>query len=338
VAFDNIKRNLEGGARDDTINQFSVRTFSMKRFEFMNRGAVTALAALAALAICPAANAQSVTVNGTQVCTSAPALSMDPAGNLAIGCTPAAPGGGTPTAPTCTVPSVAVTIPAGATTISSATIGAVCSGNPSPTFAWTNNNGAAGFTNPATAAITVGPLGVGSYSFSVVATNSVGTSPTAMGTLIVNAAPAGGGTSGCATTPINAVFTGNGADFPGIMVGGFASYALPQFSAANNSYQLFTAAESNRTVIGLPIEYTVSKCVGDFTSMPTQCTKFGTSNSGMSMYAFEGDTATTNGAGVCVMKANTQYYLNVRTVNADGTNSCTAGACYLYVYANKYTY
>jgi hypothetical protein len=319
----------------------------MKRFEFMNRGAMSALAALGLLAMCSLAGAQTVvitvnpataTANGVPLCASAPVLGMDPAGGLTVTCTPATTGGGTPnTAPSCSNTSnpQPVTIAAGATTYPSISIFSNCTGNPT-SYTWSSD--VPGFANPGIATATVGPLTAGLYHFSVFASNAVGPSTTVPLTLTVNAPPAGGGTSGCPTTPINAVFTGNGADFPGIVVGGFASYALPQFPAANNSYQLFTAAESNRTFIGLEIEYTVSKCVGDFASMPTQCTKFGTSNSGMSMYAFEGDTATTNGAGVCVMQPNTQYYLNVRTVKADGTNSCTAGTCYLYVYANKYTY
>jgi hypothetical protein len=312
----------------------------MKRFEFMIRGAATALVGFGVLAICPAAQAQSVSVNSAQVCNSAPSLTMDPSGNLNITCTPVSTGGGSnPTAPSCTVPTVSLTIPAGATTISSATIGAACSGNPTA-FAWTNTDGAAGFTNLTAASVTGGPLAAGTYHFSVIATNGAGPSPIATGTLIVNAAATGGGTSGCPTTPVNAVFTGTmgGSGVTAIQAGGFASYALPQFTAANNSYQLFTAVESNSTSFALPIEYTVSPCVGDFTSMPAVCSKFGTSNSGISMYAFEGDTSTTNGAGVCVMQPNTQYFLNLRTVKRDGTNSCTTGTCYVYPQYHLYGY
>jgi hypothetical protein len=307
----------------------------MKRFEFMIRGAITALAALGLLATGPVANAQSVTVNSTQVCSSAPALSMDPAGNLTITCTPAAPGGGTapPTIPSCTIPSVAVTIPAGATT-TTATVGAVCSGSPA-TYAWTSSDVPA-FVSPTTASVTVGPLPASTYHFTVVATNTAGSSPSAAGTLTINPAPAGGGTAGCATGPTNAVFSGNfTGDHPTIVSGSFASYVLPTFTAANNSYMNFTAVESNNTISGLPIEYTVSPCVGDFTStsVPPFCTAFGTANSGIALNAFEGNTATTTGVAVCIMQPNTQYYLNVRAAKppAPGVNSCPAGSCSLYV-------
>jgi hypothetical protein len=316
----------------------------MKRFEFMIRGAITALAAFGALAICPAAQAQSVSVNSAPVCSSAPALTMDPSGNLSITCTPVSAGGGsTQVAPSCTVPSVSLTIAAGATTYPSATIGSACSGNPVPTVQWTNIDGAAGFTNLTGAAVTGGPLGPGAYRFSITATNGVGGAASASGTLTIIAAATGGGggggTSGCPTTPVNAVFTGTfGTDNPGINVGSFASYALPQFTAANQSYLNFTAVESNRSISPLPIEYAVSPCVGDFTTTPAVCTKFGTSQSGISMYAFEGATSQTAGAAVCVMQPNTQYYLNVRTVKVDGTNSCPTSTCFLYVQEHLFTY
>jgi hypothetical protein len=312
----------------------------MKRFEFMIRGAITALAAFGLLAWCPAVSAQSVvltvnpnsaTANGVQLCASPPVLGMDPSGGLTVTCTPANGGGTTLSAPACTVPSVTVTIPSGATTIASATIGAVCSGNPIPTYQWTNTDGATGFTNLTLASATGGPLAAGPYHFTVAATNSQG-STSASGILTVNPPPAGG--SGCATTPINAVFTGSmGGDRSGIVVGGFASYALPQFAAANQSYQNFTAAEST-TSGTIHIEYAVSPCVGDFTAMPAVCKTFGTSASGITLNVFESNAAST----VCVMQPNTQYFLNVRTVNIDGTNSCTTGTCYMYVQYHLFTY
>jgi hypothetical protein len=309
----------------------------MKRFEFITRGAITALGALGLLAIGPVANAQSVTVNSTQVCSSAPALSMDPSGNLTITCTPAAPGGGTtPTIPSCSIPPVAVTIPAGATT-ASATVGAVCSGSPA-TYAWTSSDVPA-FASPTTASVTVGPLAANIYHFTVVATNTAGSSPSVAGTLTINPAPAGGGTPGCATGPTNAVFTGSfGTDNPGINVGAFASYALPMVTAAGNFYQAYSAAESNRSITALPLEYTISPCVGDFTNMPVACTKFGTSNSGITLYGFEGNTAGTAGSNACIMQPGTQYFLNVRTVKVDGTNSCPSSTCFLYVQYHRFSY
>jgi hypothetical protein len=177
-------------------------------------------------------------------------------------------------------------------------------------------------------------LAAGTYHFSVIATNTAGTAPSAAGILTVNPPPAGGGTPGCATGPTSAVFAGSfSGDHPTINVGSFASYVLPTFPAANNTYMNFTAVESNNTISGLRIEYTVSPCVGDFssTSIPAFCTAFGTANSGIVLNAFEGNTATTNGVSVCVLQPNTQYYLNVRTAKPDGTNSCPAGSCSLYV-------
>jgi hypothetical protein len=316
----------------------------MKRFEFMNRGAMSALAALGLLAMCSLAGAQSVvitvnpssaTANGVPLCASAPVLGMDPAGGLTVTCTPVSTGG-PPTIPSCTVPPATVQVG------STATVIANCGGGAISTYTWTNTNSAPGFAAalPNTASISsTGPFTTAmignTYSFSMTATNTAGTSPTATGTLTVNAAS----TAGCPTTPVNAVFTGtSGADRPGIVVGGFASYALSQFPAATNTLLLFTAVESNNTATGLPIEYTVSPCVGDFTSMPTVCTKFGTSNSGISLYAYEGNTARISGKAVCVMQPNTQYFLNVRTVKVDGTNSCTVSTCYLYVGVHLYTY
>ena len=115
----------------------------MKRYEFMIRGAITALAGLAALAMCTTASAQSVIVNNgsgttafTSVCTTAPALSMDPAGNLVITCPPTTTGGGL-AAPVCSVPVVAIQ------TGAMATVTASCSGGAVASFAWTSNTAGA---------------------------------------------------------------------------------------------------------------------------------------------------------------------------------------------------
>src|SRR5471030_1473188 len=114
----------------------------MKRFEFISRGAITALAGFAALSMCTAANAQSVTVKDSQgnsafasVCSSVPALSMDPAGTLVITCTPT--GTVTVTAPSCTVQ--AATVQVGGTGVVSAS----CTGSAITGYTWTNPGTAA---------------------------------------------------------------------------------------------------------------------------------------------------------------------------------------------------
>jgi large repetitive protein len=299
----------------------------MKRYEFTIRGAITALAAFGALAIGPAVNAQSVTVNNAQVCVSAPSLSMDPAGNLNIICTPA--GGGGPTIPSCVVTSATVQV--GAT----GTISASCSGGAITVFAWTNTGTslAPGYTATNTASQQVsGPFAtamIGTvYSFSMTATNSAGTSPAATGTLTVIAPVVTGTCPTVALSGGSSTFTDTyGQATLSIPRGGIAAIALPPWvaAAANHAYYQFDSAQVTGTQNDLGTQISISTCPGDFTSNPAPCRTWGVANTGST--TIHGNAGAGNPA-YCYMATGTQYYLNVRNVGQDGvTPSCNVSSC-----------
>jgi hypothetical protein len=304
----------------------------MKRFEFMIRGAATALVGFGVLTMCPAAQAQSVSVNSTPVCSSAPSLTMTPAGDLSITCTPVSTGGGTPTTvPSCTISSPPITWSATQT----ATISASCTGAPNA-FAWTNTDAAPGFTNTSTASITVGPFpapttAAVNYRFSMIANNSVGPSLSAGVTLTVNPAPAGGGGTGsCSTSAVSGVFAGIRFN-PLIPRGGFVAYQIPVLTAPARLYYQFTSTQDTRTQDNLPVTYAVSTCPGDFTSPSAVCQNTGVANTGSTSVIAYGDPAQT---GNCVLTAGTTYYLNVRNGPATAPACNNSGGCYMYVSMN----
>ena len=300
----------------------------MKRYEFMIRGAITTLAAVGALAIGPAVNAQTVTVNNVQLCSSAPNMSMDPAGNLNVSCTPVGTTV-TPTLPACTVAPVQVQVGLTANMIASCTGGAIA------TYVWTNTiaPAAPGFTASNTASVPVtGPFTtamIGTvYTFSMTATNTAGTSTPATGTLTV-IAPTQVGT--CPTVALSggtAVFTDTyGQATLSIPRGGIASITLPPWAAAaaNHAYYRFDSAQSTASQNDLGTQISISTCPGDFTANPAVCRYWGVANTGST--TIQGNAGAGNPA-YCYMATGTQYYLNIRNVAQDTvTPSCNVGAC-----------
>src|SRR5689334_14099013 len=104
----------------------------MKLRTFSAAAALSALAAATAL-MAPAVHAGSVTVNGTATCSDAPTISMTPAGDLTLTCTPVG-GGGSTTPPVCSV------VPSGTQNVTQGgqlTLSASC--NPAATsWSWTS--------------------------------------------------------------------------------------------------------------------------------------------------------------------------------------------------------
>jgi hypothetical protein len=309
----------------------------MKRYEFTIRGAITALAAVGALAIGPAVNAQvtqvvtvnpnAVAANGVSLCSDAPVLAMNPAGGLTVSCTPVGTTV-TPTLPVCTVANVQVQV--GLT----ANMSALCSGGGSPTFAWTNTGTAApGFTATATASVSVaGPFTtamIGNiYTFSMTATNSAGTSTAATGTLTVIAATQVGTCPAVALAGGSSTFTDTyGQATLSIPRGGIAAIALPPWvaAAANHAYYQFDSAQVTGTQNDLGTQISISTCPGDFTSNPAPCRTWGVANTGST--TIHGNAGAGNPA-YCYMATGTQYYLNVRNVGQDAvTPSCNVSSC-----------
>ena len=307
----------------------------MKRFEFMTRGAITALAAFGALAIGPAVNAQSVTVRDAtgassfaSVCTSIPALSMDPAGTLIITCTPTGTTV-TPTIPSCTVANVQVQV--GSTALMSAS----CQGTPPTTYVWTNTVGTApGFTAANAASVPViGPFTTAmigtSYTFSLTASNTVGPAAPVTGTLTV-IAPVQAGT--CPTVALTGGSSTFSADYGQATLtiprGGIASIALPPWTAgqASHAYSRFDSAQTTNTQNDVGTQVSISTCAGDFTSNPAPCRAWGVANTGST--TIQGNAGTGARTDTCYMATGTQYYLNVRNVGQDGvTPSCNTSSC-----------
>jgi hypothetical protein len=301
----------------------------MKPIQFSIRVAAAAMAAVAAIAVPALSHAGSVTVNSTPVCIDAPTLSMTPAGDLQISCTPAPAGGGTPavTAPSCTV------APQTTTVGSTATLSASCTGGAPTLFTWTAGPGSP-LPIGTGALITVGPfVAPATYGYTLVASNAAGNSPQAITTVTVNAAAPTGGTASCAPgAAATGQFTINGQFTPApILRGSYASAPLPadRFEAANVGHGFYFSSVQ-ATQSNLVTQYSISQCPGDFTSTP-ECTWYAYADSfdkGVGI-----GTARTPGGGCTLVAGSPQYFVNVRNVLTDGvTPSCNAQACTLNVF------
>jgi hypothetical protein len=301
----------------------------MNSSKFSVRAALAVVGTLfGALALPAISQAGSVALNGTQVCTSAPSMSMDPAGNLVITCT--ATGTGTPTnPPSCSV--IPQTITAGAGVM--ATMSASCTNTPT-SFSWTST--APGFVAANAGSVTAGPLTVaGSYSFTVTASNAAGAGAAATGTLTVNAAPPGGGGGGSCATPtaqVVANFTGLTWVELTIQQGGAVAVALPQ-----NTQGMVTelrSIQSTNTSTDLTDEIAISTCPGEF-NVPAECKTWGTVF-GSATY-MRGYTTATPTTDICSMTPGVQYYASVRNTKFDRvTPSCTTTTCNMKLQYNSY--
>ncbi len=289
-------------------------------FNFTNVAAC--LLAATAFALPAVSQAGSVVVNGTQVCTDTPQLSMDPSGNLQVTCT-ASGGGGTTFG--CTLSPLTQTITLGSTT--TATIAATCTNaaqGSTVSYTWTST-GANAANNPpftagtdTTATLSIpGPFATaGSYQYKLTATDGTST-VTPIGTLNVQTV------SSCATSSVTGAFTAAGQSFTGMMPpGGYIAYSMPIFTAANlaklNRLSMVDASGSSTHIA---VQIAISKCPGDF-NVDTAC-QAQTNTSTGSLSSYVGATETP-GTGKCTLATGAAYYVNVRPVLADHvTASCT---------------
>jgi hypothetical protein len=269
---------------------------------------------------------QNVIVNGSTVCTgSGPSMSIDPAGNLNITCTPAGGGGGTPTVPSCVVPTVIVTQGA-----ASATLTASCSGSPT-SYAWTAGTSPS-LGGPATSqSFSVGPFpNLGSFTYTVVATNSVGDSAPATGTVSV-VAP---GT--CTASSVTGVWP-DGFQQPLVAIPklGSASYQLPPLTVSGRKYTI-SSVQSLANTAGpnpLPLEIAISSCPGDFSSAAVlpNCAKYGPADTGgVQLPSYAG--VAPKGTYCTIPLGNTKtYYVNIRAVDTSNNYVCRGNTCYMIV-------
>jgi hypothetical protein len=276
---------------------------------------------------------QQVKVNGQVVCSGDVTMSVDPAGNLNFpSCTPASNGGGggAPTAPVCTNVTLSVTADAAA----NQTISSSCGngGAAIDAYTWTAVTAGAPFpaTAPTTATFSTGPFPTAgaSFAYSVKAHNSVGDSNVA--TVTINVVAPGV----CGTATANATWGSQTYDTatPSILKGGFVSYKLPVWTAANK-IQYFTgvnngAGSGNDAAHPLITEFAISQCPGDF-NVPTACRTFADPINGVLKLTTR-SVATPSTAG-CAMTVGQQYYFNVRNVDASLTNTCQSNSCSLIV-------
>lgn len=300
----------------------------MKRNNLSIRVAVTAIGALCGAIMIPSIShaVGAVTVNGVATCASSTAMSMNPAGDIAINCTP--PGSTPPpvtSVPICSVSVNPINISVGQTS----NISAVC--NPAATsYVWTTSAGAPGVSN-AGGAPTFATAGT--YLYQVTGTNSAGSS------LISNSSQVVVGATGAPPPPNGSCpaatgsFADNGVKLVSIDRSGYVSYALPIYTQSGRTLEILSiqSTASQATLMG---EFSLSTCPGDFT-VPDMCKAWGSVNqSGMQLYA---TTNTAQVAGTCTLINGTQYYLNVRNVKADRvTPSCTPQTCYMNVQLNSY--
>ena len=265
-------------------------------------------------------NASSATANGVSLCQDAPTLQMDPSGNLNVVCTPANSG---PPVFSCTLSPLAQSAAVGSTTTLS--IRANCSnGTPPYSYAWTALD--AQPLDPSTAALqsinVPGPFNTaGSYRYQLVATDSA--TPTAA-TYQVNGTINVAAVGSCATTSTNGAFTGTtGPTYTALMPpGGYLAYSLPVFTSAQVG-KLITiySVSASGSPAAINVQFSVSKCPGDFNA-DSACMMDGvTSTLRMNQYV---GLAETPGTSKCTLQAGTQYYVNLRPVLKDHvTASCT---------------
>src|SRR6185503_7082019 len=168
----------------------------MNPMNSIRHGALALVGALALTSAVPTvAVAQGVALNGTQVCTDAPNMTITPAGVLQVTCTPVVVNNSLP--PNCSIPLTA------ATTGVAATITAVC--NPAATsWTWAGTVPPSGGTFPNAASIVVTFPVAGTYQYAVQGTNANGQGNTATATITVTDA---GQAGNCASFPAASLTT-----------------------------------------------------------------------------------------------------------------------------------
>jgi hypothetical protein len=297
----------------------------MKRNLHSIRAAVLAGAVFAAAGIPVVSHAGSVTLNNAAVCSSAPTMSMTPAGDLTITCTPVSTGGGTTTpttAPACTLANQTVTVG------QSATLSASC--NPAATsYAWTNasTTGAPTWSNPTTGSVLVGSFDtVGAFTYSVAGTNSVGTGAASSGTVTVIPVSTGG--SGTCTTSTTQFFDSTFKDIT-LERGTWASVKIGTPAVAAQ-YAVLKTIQNTASQADLKAEVAISTCPGNF-NVPAGCSTWGSVWGGAT--SIRADAVV---GAACPMDIGTTYYVNVRMVEIDRvTPSCIAQTCTMRIQRNS---
>ena len=226
--------------------------------------------------------------------------------------------------PVCSVSATPASISAGG----ASTVTAIC--NPAATngYAWTPTGG--GPTMSGQSASLTFPV-AGTFSYSVVGTNSVGPSlPLPAATASVVVAPAGS----CVPKAVTGGFTANGIRNLAIDRGSSVTYSMPIYSVAGRTIEILSI-QSTSSQSDLTSEFSVSTCPGDFDNMQADCKTWGTVNqSGTQLFA------TTNANpvnGTCTLILGTQYYINVRNTRYDRVSpACTPQTCYMILQLNSY--
>ena len=285
-----------------------------------NSSAVAACFLAVAAVVAPAiSQAGSVVLNGAQVCTDTPQLSMDPSGNLQVTCTPSGGGG---TTFSCPLSPLVQTITIGSS--NNATITANCTNAAGPiTYTWTAGTGALPFQagSDTTKTLIVPPpfttAGTSQYTLSV----SDGTT-TLTPSATINVAAAGS----CGGALTTGAFTGtSGTQSPVMTNGGYVSFSLPALTATGKrvSIKVVSAAGAQAA---FPIQVALAHCPGDFSPTETSCTMDGTTT-GLQFNVITGAAETST--STCTLAVGTQYYVNMRAINKDHiTPSCpTKGTC-----------
>jgi len=298
----------------------------MNPMNSIRHGALALVGALALTSAVPTvAVAQGVALNGTQVCTDAPNMTITPAGVLQVTCTPVVVNNSLP--PNCSIPLTA------ATTGVAATITAVC--NPAATsWTWAGTVPPSGGTFPNAASIVVTFPVAGTYQYAVQGTNANGQGNTATATITVTDAGQAGNCASFPAASLTTVWPTTGQQnttvtFPSE---GYAAFKLPLFTSATSSLgtlglKAFSAVNyispgktnDNNT---LRTTFAVSTCPGDFTSsaIPAKCTATGTPENQAIQLLFKSYATPTS---YCTLVPGTQYYLNVKNLNCLGGTSCT---------------
>ncbi len=315
----------------------------MKRIEFLGRGVLAVIVGMASLLALPASTSAqtTVSVNGSNTsCTAGTTnLTVDSSGNITITCTVSGA-----TVFSCTATATPGSVQSGTSQTSTIQVGNCVNGT-AASYAWTipgtitsTTTGAATAQNFSVTA----PAGITSntnISFPITVTPTSGSPWSGSATLLVTAAAGSGGSSGgtgsCAST--NGTFTKNGQFGPiTVQQTASVSYAIPYGVPAGtlnmlgtNNFVYFNSVQVPGTQTNLGLEFAISTCQGDFSaSVPAGCSVYGTADTSATllMAAMSATTAAKWGTS-CILQPGTQYYLNARMINRDGSNSCSNASC-----------
>ncbi|HET7730234.1 MAG TPA: hypothetical protein VFK48_09400, partial [Usitatibacter sp.] len=119
----------------------------------------------------------------------------------------------------------------------------------------------------------------------------------------------------CGTASQTAEFTTNGQKHEFILAPG--QTASVGFTARDGTLVKFSTTETQFTYAENDHQVTISTCAGTFTTTDPGCTYNAIMTGGQLQAAVGGAN------GVCGLVAGRKYYMNIRQVRLDGSNSCT---------------